>query len=386
MKQYEIAFMENGNRISARDCDQGYIWSLPEGKEISHIKFSLNYPGEPNLGGCKANNYSDWENAIVRFPDDQKLHFYSISTGKSVYIIDYEPYRIAVSPDKKFLVLSTAGQTGFHPISGWKGAQRIYRKGNQMAFLLSGWENLGAVFEKQTKFWSMDDFLLVDTVNGTGLGTNRVHFYPYFHQTVLFWVFRKGDTFRFLRAGDRLLINALPGYGIKFASDSNGVLLDTGTGQVKYYVFNEDRKELVKKVSFSGIGVGDEFHIHSTNSGVFSSDNSKLLLGKTLNGDYHYLDLIIIYDLKSGEKSIIDIEDYSSNYLVDAIWLPNKQTYGVLFETHFVHEFDIIDLNSNTLVNILNRPKYSFSSAISFSPQGVTCLFSRKVLGSFHGI
>lgn len=378
MRSYDITFLEEGAILSARDCFQGYLWSIPDGTIIRHVEFLHQDPKSSSLPFCRYKPDSKWEKVFVLNTKDQKTGLYDLSDGSPLYTLDYDAQNAVLSPDEQVVALTTPDKLLFLQFSDGKLLKEIDEPGNPWLFFYPDGKTLGAVVGSQTKFWSVDDFQLIDTVNGTGLGSPLFTF-PEFSPDGSVLVFRKGDDFRLLRAKDRLYINTVTGFGLKFTSDSQGFIVDNGFGQVTSYSFNEERSSVAAIESFSAGGFGEWVHYHSSIPGAFSLDKSKLLL-TTITGSYtdyygDFLDEILIYDLVNDEKTHIDVQGNES--LVDAIWLPELETYAVLLKTIRSHEFGLVDQETSSLTKMLGGDRTNIFNAISFSPNSDLIVFAQ---------
>lgn len=378
MRSYEIAFLEGGSELSARDCYQGYIWSIPDGRLVRHVKFLQQDPNSSLLPFCRSKPDSKWEKVFVLNSDGQKTGLYDIEDGTPIYTLDYDARNAVLSPDEKLVALYTSEKIVFLQYSDGKILKEIAEPGIGWLFFYPDGKTLGVVEGTLTKFWDVGDFQVIDTVNGTGLGS-PLYTFPEFSPDGSVLVFRNGDNFRLIRSEDRLYINTVTGFGLKFTSDSQGFIVDNGFGQVTSYSFSEDRSNATANNSFSAGGFGEWVYYHSSIPGVFSSDNSKLLLIK-INGSYtdvygDFLDEILIYDLITDEKTHIDVDN--SSVLTNAVWLPAMNTFGVLLKTIWSHDFYLVDLETKSLTQLLGGDWTNFYNAISFSPQSDLLVFAQ---------
>ncbi len=383
MKPKKVSFIDGGTKLRAQDCFQGYTWSFPEGKEISHVQFAKTDLNWPDYWPCQVTPDNNWEDVFSKFITDQKPGLYRINTGEAIFLSDGDYWGVVFSPDNELIVINTSENLVFLQHQDGKILQELPEKGIKWLFFYPDGKTVAAVFENQTKFWNVEDFKLLDTVNGTGLGDIRLQ-YPEFSPDNSILVFRRGDTFRLLRAVDRTYINAVSGYGIRFTPDSKGVIVDNGSGSINYYQFNEDRSKIDLITSFSGRGFGYWYHYNSSIPGAFSDDNTKLLVVKTTGNEYlDDLTEILVYDLVSGEvnKIVVDevLDKNKSWYLREAIWLPELHTFGVFVQKNIIsesYEFYRVDLNSNTLLPVITSTVGARVTTIEFSPNSDLLVYS----------
>ena len=373
MKDYEVQFLENG-RISARDCFQGYIWSLPEGELLKHVHFQKTDPKiafyEPY---CQSTPDTEMEYAFIHGAADQPSGLYQLSTASPVYTLDFSPSQVVVSPDGKLIALNGGDKLVVLNYADGTVLQELAETGVKWLFFYPDSSIVAAVYENQTKFWNTESFELLDTVPGTGLGSILLS-YPEFSPDGSVLVFRINEVYRFYRSSDRALINGITGFGIKFATDSQGVFVDNGNGAINYFSFNDDRSKMDLEYSVPGKGIGpfvNYMHQKISESVALSSDNSKFLSIETTGRLYSdYLKTILVYDIPSASTARIDIEPYVNYFdMVDALWLPKKNSFMILMmKSNVTHGMYLLDMETKTINQVVGETPYAFNMAMSFSP------------------
>jgi WD40 repeat protein len=215
MKDFVITFLDD-ERISARDCYQGYIWSLPDGEQLKHVHFQKTDPKvrfyEPY---CQSTPDAEMEYSFIHGAPDQASGLYQVSTASPIYTLDFSPSQVVVSPDGKLVALNSGDKLVVLNYADGTVLQEMAETGVKWLFFYPDSSIVAAVYENQTKFWSTDSFELLDTVIGTGLGSST-YSYPEFSPDGSVLVFRVNEVYRFYRSSDRALINGITGFGIRF--------------------------------------------------------------------------------------------------------------------------------------------------------------------------
>ncbi len=370
MTPTSVSFIDNSTKITARDCDQGYIWSLPDGKELKHSVFFIENPGWLSYWGCKATIDKNWEYAFVKKTDIREPGLYQVATGNAIYTLDYDPINVAFAPDNSLIALTTPAQINILQFQDGKLVWEIPEPGVKWLFFSPDGKMLATVLEDQTKFWNTNDFSLLFSVRGTGLGNNYLE-YPFYSPDGSILVFKKDNTYRLVKGVDGTYINSVSGYGLKFSEDSQSLTVDNGSGQVSIYHVSEDRSTINLIQTASGMGLGAGYNSRQLSiPGVLSPDGSKLLLVKLVYKKY--MDTIsefTIYDFMANTITHIPVDKIGYEVL-DAVWLPDQQTFGALLQegSYFGDRFVVLDLNSKSFVSLIGEYSPADKAYVGFNP------------------
>jgi WD40 repeat protein len=103
---------------------------------------------------------------------------------------------------------------------------------------------------------------------------------------------------------------------------------------------------------------------------ALSSDNSKFLSIETTGILYSdYLKTILVYDIPSASTARIDIEQYHNAFdMVDALWLPKKNSFAILMMKDNTHGMYLLDMETKTINQVVGETPYAYYIALSFSP------------------
>lgn len=379
MKDYGITFLDDG-RISARDCYQGYIWSLPDGEQLKHVHFQKTDPKTRyHELYCQSTPDAEMEYSFIHGAADQASGLYRVSTASPIYTLDFNPSLVVVSPDGKLAALRSDDKLVILNYADGTVLQETAVTGIGWMFFYPDSSILAAVLDNKTNFYSMDDFSLIDTVSGTGLGSVLIVL-PEFSPDGSVLVFRSKEVYRFYRASDRALINGITGVGIQFAPDSSGVYIDNGTGVINHFVFNEDRSKMDLESSVSGKGLNSSSYWKTSDSVVLSEDNDKAIYVQT-NGNYYYdvLTTILVKDISTDSITQINIEPYiEPTKAVYALWLPKMNSFVLLMEESLnIHGLYLLDQEGKTITQVLGEEPYAANMALNFSPESDLLVFAR---------
>jgi hypothetical protein len=388
MKPATISFIENETKLTARDSTEGYVWTIPDGKLISHVHFMcIDATGKNNY--CESIPDENMEYAfglsysVLGWPPPTYSNFlaglYRTSDGGIQYMVDYKVKRIAHSPDYKLLALCTDDKLVLMQFQDGKVITEIPATSVKSAFFYPDGKTLAIVSQNQIKMLSMDDFHVIDTVYANGI--NSYFFSP---DNSVMVIMTTGKIIRLLRTEDRLLINGITGISLTFTSDNQGFIVDDGNGRINQYHLTSDRSKIEFINAFSGEGVYLDFSYYkyydsyafqysqneSPNSaGVFSADNTKVLVvnpGDKNQGSSLMHSEIYIYDVSTG--SLINrYPDFSYPLFSGALWLPSLNTFAVLIEELTAGTSLItLDLQSGSFTKIIDNRKVT-RQAVNFS-------------------
>jgi WD40 repeat protein len=379
MKPEEIYFFDDGKKVAALNIyhERGHVWSFPDGEEIREVKMAC------NLDPSGKNRW--W----LSFPS-KNLEFtfaYIVgmaglcrtSDGQPVYTLDYQfnNANFAVSPDEKLLAFSTVDKLVLIQYHDGKVLKEIPQTGIKTIFFYPDGKTLAATFENKTLFWNLEDYQLVDTLNGVGVKNHEdPSTFPFFSPDGSILVFRKGTNYRFVRAADREYIETYSGTNMQFTSDSQGIIVDSGTGQVNYYEINEDRSAVTLAKSVTGKGL----KYYNASPGMLSEDKTKLLVAKPEDGAGGMLVELRIFELISGERTTFNEINLKVGVtsIKDWVWLPGLQTFGVLLGGSMgIPEFYTLNSNSKTLTKVFGRSPDADRSEIKFTSSSGELVFAR---------
>lgn len=386
MKARHVTFIENGSKLIAWDCIQGYSWSFPSGKEVSRFKYQLvsSWAKYDPLIACTSVPDKDWKYAFAStnpyvmwgrddYPTDYEpvTGLYEIQTGEIQYTLDYEVQYFSVSSDEKFVALDTGDKLVIIQYQDGKVVQEIPETGIKSLLYMPGGKILVSIYNNQVKFLNTEDLSLINSAavyevqSATASPDGRI-----------LAVRTKNDD-RFYNAEDGTLLGAFSSGSYLFTPDSGGVLLDPGKGQVQYYQINTDGSKLELIRSFAGQGPRGWFGTLSQIPGVLSSDGSLLML---TNGNYmiengfNHL-MLLVYDFNSG--SLLNQIPMSSGTnpfpnIANAIWVPAINSFALMVTHYYAQtDFSTVDLKSKSIVEVINRDSDSFfSNDINFSHDG----------------
>lgn len=168
VKPYHISFIDNGTKLSARDCYQGYVWTLPDGVEISHVTFIWMEPRVwfpvRNLDGCTSFPDQKWEYAFGYSKSEPKAGLYRLSDQEIIYTVDVQIDTYSISPENDLVALSSGEKIFVIQYQDGKVLTEIPESGAQSLFFYPDGEIFAAVFSNQIKFWRVDDFQLLGEV------------------------------------------------------------------------------------------------------------------------------------------------------------------------------------------------------------------------------
>lgn len=362
IKPYGISFIDGGNKLTARDCFQGYVWAFPEGEEISRLQFK--WVDHPYWWGCTSFPDSKWEYAFgyVKLPPSEYMvGLYRLSDGDVQYTLNYkikdfirstEEKLIALNAEKNLIAIIDAEENlVIIQYQSGKILKEIPANGIKELFFSPDGKTLIGIFDNQIKFWSVDDFQLIDTVTAYGLQSFK--FSP---DNSILAIFTSDKTIRLLRVSDRKLIDATTGIGLAFTSDSQGVIVDKGKGSVGYYNINPDRSKVELANSFQGKGA-DNFYGNYNGfalAGV-SDDRTTLLILNNVDSTSWNKKEIVIYDLLTGSllQKYSLFPEFRAAIVTDVAWLTSLETFGVLIEdVGATTSFVVLDLKSGSFTKI----------------------------------
>lgn len=378
---YNTTFLDGDTKISASNSYQGYIWSLPDGKEIRHVYFlHSDAQKSPYVPTYQSIPDAAWQKVFVYAVPFQKTGLYQVDTGEAIYTLDYNAAQAVISPDDRLVALNTGDKLVIVNYEDGEVLQEIPETGIKSLFFFPDSKMLASIYDNQVKFWNMTDFTLIDTISGAGSGIE----YEFSPDKSVF-VLHTNKAFRFYRTSDRVLLNGIGGNGIKFTADSQGVFVDNGSGQIAYYVFNEDRSKMTLSSSLAGKGFASLQNFSSRlavwNSVAVSTDNNDILTIRS-TGDPHgdYIKSLLVLDVPSGALTSVDVGDRGTNgfWGMSAIWLPEMNTFVMLMETpEGIHELYLLDQEAKSLTPIITAAPYRWDLAISFSPDSDLVAFAR---------
>lgn len=383
---YSVSFVDEGQKIRAVNIPQteGYIWSIPEGKLLNHINFDciLDQTGKNNVGSA---HLSDDLEYVVKFEynyhfdgwnsypsyDDSVFGLCKTGNGEIQYTVNFKVTNYKVSLDEEKIAISTPEKLMILDYRTGNIIYEIPEVGIKSFFFYPDGKILAAIYNNQIKFWSMDDYQLIGSIRGSDI--SLLGFSP--DQSIL--ALKSNGSIRLLRAEDRLLINGFAGCSIMFSSNNQGLLIDNCLGQVNYYLFNSDRSKVILESTFSGKGIYDDWQ-QPIKAGVFSSDNKNILLTKTTGVKYSdFLTEIRNVELTTGEIIRFPFENNAA-ILIDAIWIPGLETYGVLVrDLDGFCEFFVLEKDSATIREVIGTEWANVYRALNFSAQSDLLVFAQ---------
>lgn len=383
MPTEEISFVDGGTKITAKDEKQGHVWSWPDLNEIWHGKFptidliepnntSQIYPSDDFEFVFSEQHYFKW----LTYPSYKESYSDALSgllrtnDGSVQYLTEYKVKYFSSSPNNEYSALATVNnELVLIQYQDGKVLNEIQEPGIKSVQFSPDGKSLIGIFNNQIKFWSIPDLVLLSSINA--YGSYRLTYSP--DNSILGFV--SEGTIRLIRTQDNQLINAYSGASLTFASDSKSISIAKGNGLVSLYKFNEDRSkaELIDTVGSSVYfqNMGN----YTFNAGIFSGDNSKLLVIKMAGAPFQGSQAgVIVYDVLTGGS--LDIPFDLSNDIfsvVSAIWLPNIQSYGMILckELSSCH-LAILNVETGTIDRYFNEDDWGrwAYTALKFSPNG----------------
>ncbi len=308
MKTRNISFIEDGSKLIAWDCLQGYIWSFPSGEEISRFDFQLvsewaksqpqfvctSVPGKNwKYAFGSSNPYVMW--GMDDYPSDYEpvTGLYDIQTGEMQYSLDYEVQYFSISSDEKLVALDTGDKLVIVQYQDGMVLHEIPESGIKSLLFMPDGKTLVSVYDNHVKFWNVADFNLIKSVAVYGVDSTSAS------PDGRILAVRTNNDDRFYNAEDGALLGGFSSGSYLFTGNSEGLIIDPGQGQVQYFQLNSDRSKFELIRSFPGEGIIPmEFgNTRSTTPGVLSSDGSELLV---VSGNFSDNGYLLIYNMNSG--------------------------------------------------------------------------------------
>lgn len=364
MPTEEISFVDGGTKITAKDEKQGHVWSWPDLNEIWHGKF-------PTIDLIEPNNTSQI------YPSDDFEFVFSdalagllrTSDGSVQYLSEYKVKCFTSSPNNEYSAIATVNnELVLIQYQDGKVLNEIQEPGIKSVQFSPDGKSLIGIFNNQIKFWSIPDLVFLSSINAYGS-----YGLTYSPDNSILSFFTEG-TIRLIRIQDHQLINAYSGVSLTFAPDSNSIAIDKGNGRVNIFSFNEDRSKADLTNTFIGSRIDTRHEMTHINAGVFSGDNTRLLLLKTTGGTNKFMESIIVYDLINGNKIDISFNPYEYLEVTSAIWLPKIQSFGMLVcggETNC--HLAVLNVETGTIDRYFDEddPRQEGRyTALKFSPNG----------------
>lgn len=376
MNPDEIYLFDNESKIAALDHPHhtGHIWSFPEGEEILEAKLSC--PLDPVN---KDDWYYRWPSQDLEFIFVHDLAFVGLCRtidGEPVYVLDYQlnNENIAVTADESLLAFSTSEKLVIIQYHDGKILTEIPAAGIQMIFFYPDGKTLAAVFDNHTKFWNMDDFKLIDTLQGAGvINHQRPSTFPFFSPDNSILVFKNENNFRLIRAIDRAYIDTVNGVDLEFTPDSRNFIVDNGSGQVNLYEINEERSSISLVNSVAGMGF---YYGYEKRPGFLSEDKNSLLVMKYWAQVGGWPKEIGVFDIQSGERAVFDFSLKGTGVPIDAVWLGGMNEFGILFSTG-IFEFHTLDPESETTHKVIGQIPGADRTELKFTTSSDLLIYSR---------
>jgi WD40 repeat protein len=358
----------------------GYVWSFPDGIEISHFRFlwTMNqsqhwgqncYTSTPDDNWQYAFGTSDAVNAGF-ITETHNAGLYKLSDGSIQYTIDETVISYSISPDGNLVALSTGDKLILIQYEDGMRINEIAEPGITSVYFFPDNSTIAAIFQGKVKYYSVDGLQNIGATNVQN--AYKISFSP---DNRIFVIHQYDNGLRLYRTEDKGLINALSGTLYQFTSDSQGLLVDTGKdmpvgdgafvyntkGPINYYQFKPDLSNVILTQSFSGVVLTRL----SEEVGAISVDESKLL-----STDFENLD---VYDLLTGTKILefpfSEVGDLSYyNGPLNTIWNPASNNFIINMGGLYARYLGIIDLQTGQLTKILANENETMPSALAFSP------------------
>ena len=349
MPAERISFIKEGRELTARDEDEGYVWSFPDGKEVAHVRF-------------RCAEKSDWNCYYNTIPSNDLRYFFTVyeepgvyrsSDGEKLYAIDKSINSPKISPNGEYIAVATEENAIMLMRFATGELIGTIQETGFLYFSPDG-KTLANTSKNKVSFWSIPNLDLLGSVKS--YGASGLFYSP--DSSLIAVISRSQGTFCIVRAEDYSVITTLSGKNLTFSNDSRVVAVADGYGGVRLYNVNEDRTKLQLVNTITG-----ESYM------VFSEDNTKILVDVDRSGKP--LDKIVIYDLVSGET--VDIGSYPTTSIHDmssAVWLPSLDTFGILacgsdFDCHPA----ILDLKTGSVIDFFDlSTKLGKYQEIEFAP------------------
>ena len=368
MNPEKIYFFDDGSKVAALDRYniRGHVWSFPDGEEIREVKIAC--PLDPIR---KNDWYYSWPSQNLEYAFSYYEGIAGLcqaADGVPVYTLEYQMDGYpAFSIDERLLALPTADKLVLIQYRDGKVLTEIPAVGIKSIFFSPDGKTLAAVFSNQTKFWSTEDYQLIDTDNG-------VVNIPIFSPDQSVFATQNGDYYRLNRTADREYFSSVKGVTLQFTRDSEGIIVDRGSGQVAYYEINEDRNGLTLVNSVAGTG----YKYWTTQSPGFLSDNKQSLLVAKPEGLGGWLTELRVYDLLTGERSIFEIKKMPGTWFQDAVWLENLNQFAVILGSPFdLHRFFTLEPDTGKMTQVIDDIKDAQQSRIRFTSNSDMLAFAR---------
>lgn len=393
MKPDQISFIDGGTKLVAigsqkvaLGSQKGYIWTFPDGIEISRINFICidktlknNYcysvPDKSfEYAFGLAHNHKLIGRTLTKSFDEAVAALYRTSNGEIQYTLDYKVKTVTFSPDNKLAAFATEDKLVIIDYRDGKVIKEIPESGINSLFYYSDGKTLGAVSNNQILFFDTDSFQLIDTIKTSGI---KSAFLSPDNSTL---VIVSTNIIKLYRWNDRYLLNSFSGNSITFSPDGQGVAVDSGTGKVNYYKIAPEKAQFEKNKQFAGRGVSAyDYFIQPNKAGIFSSDNTKLLILSNVGINAWNKKEILIYDTNSGslmQKYVLH-QYYHYPQFLDALWVPEHQEFAFLIDQEASPDFGLLDMKSGSMTKVIEKSRSMIDSAISFNPSDSLLVYTQ---------
>jgi len=320
-----IAFIDNGKKLTARNYYAGYVWTIPDGKQILYVHFKWTNPNQTYCywSGCDPLLDANWEYAFSKSTTEPVSALYRTGDGEVQFTLDYQINNYYLSPDDKTILVTTPEKAVVLQFPDGKVLKEFSEQEIDGAFYFPDGKTL-ALFGKKLEFYNTENFELINSLD---ISATSMSISP--DRSILV-VSTTGYT-QLLSVVDLKSIGSVPPGQITFSPDSSGLVTTSRKNQVEYYEINPEKSKVNFKYTFLGNGI-EVTHYYTEVHFTFSSDNSMLFLTRRSKTNDYSQD-VLAYDLRSGSEILkypLKLDDIRTCQLIDSVWLPSINSLGII--------------------------------------------------------